>query len=397
MTTKKRERYVKVTEDELEMSSQPDGASDSDDRALEDAIKDFAEGERVIKLYRLPSILSGGRPRLLAGIPREDFNDVMIQDRWGGGRYFGRWKRKDGTYRRFNFEIEGEPKPMGGPETDRPAHVQREEPEPGPYRFLGNRGDDSGEARHVGASESISTVDILRIIAETRKEAREEMRMFAEMLRPAVTPPDATEKVFSLVEKIVPLIVQGGGGGDGSGGNPWLFALSQLKDPIMKAVDTIHLAVTKQGAALAPVPAPPDGKRLTPPPPAAPQPVQPEKEPEPQSEEAMLIESFRPYMAMMTRAASVGGEPADYCNMILDQVPELFYDRLRTWLLKPGCLDDLAKLDSNVYAQQAWWNALRGLLLESLNEVVGHGVRTVQPEPDSDPTTSGATPGNPAA
>jgi hypothetical protein len=366
-----------------------DEQKDADDTAIEEAARDFAEGERMIKLYRTSSDY-GGRPKFLSGLAREDFNELIIQERFGGGRYFGRWKKKDGTYKRYQFDIEGEPKnfvkpPVSEPEQD-PAEA---------YRYAGPQSPDA-----AAQPQAVSAFDMLRIMAETRREAREEMRMMLEMFKPAPAAPAATEQVFSLVEKIVPLIQ---GGGDGSGGNPWLFALAQLKEPLMKMVDTIHVAVTKGPVAPAPAPAP-SGKRIQPPGvpgPGAPivpePPAVPVEPPQPENEDAMLLETFRGYLPILVKAASVNGDPSVYADMILDQVPAFGYDRLRTWLMKPGCLEDLAKMDVSIYAQQAWWETLRSMLLEALNEELGHGVRSIQPGTDSNPSTSGATPGDEAS
>ncbi len=366
----------------LEQEVEEEERHDSEDDEMEAALKDMAPGYRVVKLYRYPGgHETGGRPRLLGGIAPEDFTDILIQQQFGGGRYYGRWKKKDGTYLRYNFEIEGEPKILTrAAEEARRVEQARED---NPYGFLKQGQQDE---QQQDGDAGIGTTDILRIMAETRRESREEMRMLLELMRPAQPAPDATEKVFSLVEKIVPLISTGGG--DGSGGNPWLFALSQLKEPLMKIVDTIHTAVTKPPQ---PTPAPgqpaPTGKRLDQPPKPEPEPTP--TEPEPKSEDEMLLESFRPYLGMLVKAAAEGKDPALYADLVLDQTPVFAYDRLRTWLLKPGCLDDLAKLDQAVYHDKAWWTALRGTLLDTLNEDLGHAVRPIQPREDPDPPAGG--------
>jgi hypothetical protein len=238
-------------------------------------------------------------------------------------------------------------------------------------------------------------IDVLKMMAETRKEAREEMRVMLEMMRPAQQAPDATEKVFSLVEKLAPLISQGGGDG---GGNPWLFALSQLKDPIMKAIDTIHIAVTK-GPAPGPVvrPLAVDKTQVASQPTIQttpePQPNSAPAEPQPQPTEGdMIANSFKEYLPMFCKAASLDKDPALYCDIVLDQVPVFGYDRLRTWLLKPGCLDDLAQFAPIISAdpqQRRWWEALRGLIVGAITEELGDAPSDLQPLPHSDASTTG--------
>lgn len=394
----KRTKKIPVMMPGSQEDENTDDSLDVEDQGMETAIKDFADGERYIKLYRHPNELTGGRPRLLCAMAREDFNDVNIQDKFGGGKYFGRWRKRNGQYTRFNFDIDGEPKVM----TRAAEEAQRNEQardEGGAYNFLDRNKQQQDEQGEQEPDRGIGTADILRIMAETRRESREEMRMLLELMRPAQQPQDATEKVFSLVEKIVPLISQGGGNGDG--GNPWLFALAQLKEPLMKMVDTIHTAVTKPptapGVASA-GPVQPGARRLDTPtpepllkatrqePPTAEPP-----EPEPKSEDDMLVESFKPYLGMLMKAAEQGKDPGLYSDLILDQIPVFAYDRLRVWLNKAGCLSQLEAASSQTYTtdQRAWFESLRGLLLDSLNEELGHGVRTVQPSPNSDPSASG--------
>lgn len=364
-----------------------DQQEDAEDLAIESAVMDFAEGERLVKLYRYPGDL-GGRPRFLGGLAREDFNEVFIQERFGGGRFFGRWRKKNGQYTRFSFEIEGETKII-----TRAEEVRREDEEQGePYPYLNRQTQQVGEDFQ---SSRIGMIDVLKMMAETRKESREEMRVMLEMMRPAQTAPDATEKVFSLVEKLAPLISQGGGEG---GGNPWLFALAQLKEPLLKIVDTIQVAVTRGPAQagnpnpMAPTPVVPSvsGKRLGPLPPSGGGSPVPDPEPTvevvPATESDMIADSFKEYLPMLVKAASEKKDPDLYCDLVLDQVPRFAYDRLRAWLLKPGCLDALA-VHAPIIAQdpmqRVWWEALRRLLIDAISEELGDAPHNLQLVPDS--------------
>ena len=363
-----------------EEEEEKDLEDDAEDLAIEIAVMDFAEGERLVKLYRYPGNL-GGRPRFLGGLAREDFNEVFIQERFGGGRFFGRWRKKNGQYTRFSFEIEGETKII----TRAADEALREVEEQGePYPYLQRQG------QQEPGSDKINMIDVLKMMAETRKEAREEMRVMLEMMRPAQTAPDATEKVFSLVEKLAPLISQGGGEG---GGNPWLFALSQLKEPLLKIVDTIQVAVTRPQSVVQPGPGPVRNKipsenipadhlRVATPDPHS-QPIAQVAVPE---EGDMIADSFKEYLPMLVKAASEKKDPDLYCDLVLDQVPSFAYDRLRAWLLKPGCLDALA-----VYApiiaqdpmQRVWWETLRRLLIDAISEELGDATHNLQLVPDS--------------
>jgi hypothetical protein len=358
-----------------------DEQEDAEDMAMEKAVLDFADGERMIKLYRYPGDL-GGRPRFLGGLSQQDFNEVFIQERFGGGKYFGRWRKKNGQYTRFSFDIDGEPKVF----TRAQERAAQEEDEGEPYPYL-NRG------QQEQGGEKISMVDVLRMMAETRKEAREEMRQIVELMQPRANAPDSTDKVFSLVEKIVPLISQGG---DGGNSNPWLFAITQLKEPLSKFLDTVHTAITKGPAQTAP------GNPMRPntgQPSVTAQPQGPPPEPQPKveiiepTEGEMIADSFKEYLPMFIKAASQGKDPALYCDLVLDQVPVFGYDRLRKWLLTAGCLDDLAKLAPIISAdpnQRVWWEALRKLLFDAINEELGDAPSDLQPKSHTDSSTPGS-------
>jgi hypothetical protein len=334
---------------------------DPDDMAMEAAVRGMAEGERYVRLYRQNP--KGGKPKFLAHIIIEEWNEGVVQERFGGGSYFGRWQKADGKWMRYPFEIEGPPK------------VIEEEPDEGQT--------DSGY--HVpqvldAPNGQMSTADIFRLVSETRREAREEMRMLLELMKAPPAPPAPTEQVFSLVEKIVPLI-QGGGGGEQ---NPWLFAISQLKEPLAKIVDTVHAVATQ------PVVRPPVKATVPPVPPSPTPPVVQAEEPD------MILTGLKQYLPMLQSAGQKGSDPALYADLILDQIPPMAYPALRAWLTQAGCLDKIAAIDPSIRQQAPWWESLRAALLEALSEDATDAVRPIQPSPYSDPPTESAPAGDSA-
>ena len=112
---------------------------------------------------------------------------------------------------------------------------------------------------------------------------------------------------------------------------------------------------------------------------------------EPKEEPDMIVAQFKTYLPVLLRGASKNTDPSVYVEMILDQVPAIAYDALRKWLLEPGCLDKLVLVEPGIQFQMDWWQSLQGGLLEALNEELGHGVRSIQPEPDSNPSSLSPT------
>lgn len=316
---------------------------DQEDQEMESIARSLPGGVRCISLYRQHSGGLGGRPKFIAQLPPENFSEAFIQEAYGGGSYFGRWQKKDGGMLRYGFDIEGPPRIQQEQREDsRPEIIQAY-----PDELEGRNGD-------------LSTTDVLRLISETRREAREEMRMMLEMMRPPVQSTDATAQVFGLVEKIVPLISQGG-----DGGNPWLMALAHFKEPLTKLVDTINVAVTRPVATSMPQPAAVHRTVQSAQVAMAPKPNQAVTE-----EPDMIVYFIKQYLPLLVSAAAKNLDPANYAELVLDQLPESSYNQLKAWLEKPDCLEKIASIEPGVRFQQEWWVALRSSLIEVLNAPV---------------------------
>jgi uncharacterized membrane protein len=184
-----------------------------------------------------------------------------------------------------------------------------------------------------------------------------------ELMRPQQQPPDVTKQVFEIVEKIAPMMA----GGDG-GGSPWMMALTQFKEPILKIVDSIQIALQRPSVV-------PSG-----PPPQVHAHVQPNP-PQPK-EEDMLKLLIRQYLPVFINAARQNGNPDIYADMILEQIPQTMYPKLQQWLSTPVWFDDVKSHDPIVIeAQAGWWNLLRGSLLEGMKP---DAASDLQPASDSE-------------
>ena len=351
---------------------------DVDDQAMQQAVMGMASTERYVRLYRIND--QGGRPKLIESLIPQDFNETYVQSKFGGGRFQAKWIDKSGRLYRYPFEIEG--KPRFPEDNDEDGLIDGfQTVQPGAQSFA--------PSQPAGPS----FMEIIGLMNEARKDARAEnaemMRMMVEGMRPqAVAPaPSGIEQTLGFVKELLPIIGQGGGGGGEP--MPWYAnVLLQLKDPLTKLLDTANTVVANSGRpqAVQPRPALRNQPNIV-------KPV--ETEPlgslEPKEEPDMIVGQFKKYLPMLLRGASKNTDPSVYVDMILDQVPSIAYNALRKWLLEPGCLDKLVAVEPGIQFQMDWWQSLQGGLLEALNEELGHGVRSIQPQPDSDPSTVNTT------
>lgn len=307
---------------------------DSEDQEMESIRNSLPGGVRCISVYRMHKAGLGGRPKFIAEIPPEQFRESFIQEMYGGGNYFGRWTKKDGTTIRYPFDIEGPEKILGNAQE----------------LYQGSREEEEERTVHLQAQPQpvgLNPMDVFRMMQDARKEAREEMRMMLDMMRPAQQSPDMTKQVFDIVEKLAPMM----SGGDG--GSPWMMALAQFKEPIIKLVDSISQAATRP----AQTPFQPAGRPTM----AAPSaPVQA------QTEDDMIKFMMKQYLPVFVNAASKNGDPALYADMVLDQIPESAYPKLKEWLESATCLEEIAALEPAVMYQRDWWNTLRVSIVEAI-------------------------------
>jgi len=339
---------------------------DPDDVAMQQAVMGMASTERYVRLYRINE--QGGRPKLIESLIPQDFNETYVQSRFGGGRYQAKWIDKSGKLYKYPFEIEGKQKFPEDEEDESDEGYQTVQP--------------TVQTSQPSQPAGPSFMEIIGLMNEARKDARAEnaemLRLMMEGMRPAVvTPqPSGIEQTLGFVKELLPIIGQGGGGGEPM---PWYAnVLLQLKDPLTKLLDTANTVVANSGKAQPP-PMRPAQHMLKP---------NPVVQPEPKEEPDMIVGQFKMYLPVLLRGASKNTDPSVYVDMILDQVPSMAYDPLRKWLMEPGCLDKLVAIEPGVQYQVEWWQSLQSGLIEALNEELGHGLRSVQPESDTVATTN---------
>lgn len=309
---------------------------DIEDQEMESIAKSLPGGVRCISVYRMHKAGLGGRPKFIAEIPPEQFRESVIQEMYGGGSYFGRWTKKDGTPLRYSFDIAGPEKDLGDTEEHRQG-VREEEEERATYI--------PPQSQPVG----LNPMEVMMMMQKAEERAEARIMRFVEMMRPAQQPPDMTKQVFDIVEKLAPMM------SGGEGGSPWLMALNQFKEPILKIVDSISQAAMRPAQ---PMVAP----NIRPTIPQA-QPIQAAS-----SEDDMIKLMVRQFIPVFVNAAAKNADPTLYADMVLDQIPESAYPKLKEWLERPTCLEEIATLEPGVRFQQEWWNSLRGSIVSAIAE-----------------------------
>lgn len=319
--------------DELEDEPEKDVSLENEDDDIHEALRSVPGGVTTIKLYRI--LPQGGRPKFLTELSPDMFSEAYVQDTYGGGIYKIRARKHDGKWGGNTFEIEGPPKRVLYPEQE------DDEDEPEPVQ----------PAQPVQQTQPFADPFMLMQMMQ-KAEERGEQRMIKmlEIMRPQQQTPDMTKQVFEIVEKLAPMM-QGGEGG----GSPLMMALTQFKEPIMKIIDSVHVALTRPSVT-----------------PSGTQPVQATvTQNSPQShvahEDDMFKVLIRQFLPMFITAARSNGNPDLYADMILEQIPQSMYPRLASWLQTPNWFDDVKVYDPIVIeAQAGWWNLLRTSLLEGL-------------------------------
>lgn len=318
---------------------------DPQDAKVRKILASMPGGLKCLNVFRYPEGNKGGRPSYLDDISPEQFNFHTIKQMFGGGKFFVRWDNEDGTESKSNFDISAPRINFDMPE---PVEEDVNPPQPHTQAFQPIQ----------PVQQGIDPMMIFRMMQDARREAREEMRIMMEMMKPPPPPPDMTKQVFEIVEKLAPMM-----GGDG--GSPWMSALTQFREPILKIVDSVHQALSRGNTAQVP---PVQAN------------VQPNTPQMPKREDDMIGLLVRQALPVLINGASKNADPAFYADMILDQVPETAYTKLSQWLMNPQCLEDLCVIEPGIRFQQEWWNSLRTALIGALTNASSN----VQPASDSE-------------
>lgn len=344
MSKKPKTRTMRVEVPEWEPEKMPDQELDREDAEMEQIARSLPGGLRCINLYRMQSGSQGGRPRFVADLPPEQFKESLIQQTYGGGSYFARWQKKDGGMIRYTFDIEGPEKKLD---------VEEGEDEPQTIVI---------PPQTVPATQGFDPLSVFKMMQEAEDRGARRMEKMIELMRPQAQSPDVTKQVFDIVEKIAPLM----GGGEGGGGNTWLSLATMFKEPLTKLADSIHAATSRPAPVPVPVQAP---RPSVPSVPSTPQPSFEVKE------EDMFHLVLRQYLPILVNAARKNSDPGFYADLVLEQIPENLYPRLKDFLSRPDCLMELTKFEPGIQFQAEWWESLRAEVLAGMEPNAGIDVQ----------------------
>lgn len=341
------------------------------DDELDDVLADFPQNDACIELFRVNA--QGGRPAFLEQMMPSAFSFGYVTERFGGGRYLAKGKYANGTKKKMSFEIEGDPIPIRRKfvNIDPQAPVLPNRPQSIEVERIPPTGSDGQDFQ---AALMAMMGKMMQQTQSSEMQILEKMKMYKDLFGSPAQKEAPLEVALSMFQKGVEMAGVGGGGGDSQ--SFWLMAIRELKDPLLKIVETVQTAIAKPQ----PVHINPRNSPATVSTPETPNP--------PLNEDPMLalMPVIKQMLPALVNGASKNSDPSLYVDFLLDQIPASAYPSFRDWLLKPGCLDQLAMLEPGVRFQREWWEALRATLLDAINEEL-NGPPIVQPSTvDQSPT-----------
>lgn len=323
-------RKKKIDDDEIEIQQRVVEV-DPQDNKVRRLMQMMPGGLKCLQVFRYSPGSKGGRPTYIDDISPEQFDFKTMKSMFGGGKFQVKWDNEDGSISKGDFDIAGPYINFDSqPEVERPSEPMFAPTVNQPVQ------------QTPQAFDPFQLMNMMQK-AEERGEAR--MMKLLEMMRPQQQSPDVTKQVFEIVEKIAPMMSSGDGGG-----SPWMMALTQFKEPILKIVESVHVALTRQplpsAQANSPVQQPSIGT--------------PNSQPQ---EDDMIKLLLKQYLPVFVNAARSGGDVGIYADMVLEQVPKNLYPKLEAWLMG-NWFEDLKSFDKNIEYQAGWWNELRAYILE---------------------------------
>lgn len=350
------------------------------DDELDDVLADFPQNDACIELYRINA--QGGRPAFLEEMMPSGFSFASVKREYGGGRYMAKGRYANGTRKKMSFEIEGEPIPVRRKFINVDNHA--------PVFPTGQRSIETEAippVRADGQDFQAAMVEMMgKMISQSREsetQVLEKMRLYKDLFggnqQPVKEAP--LDVALNMFQKGVEMAAMNGGGDNQQ--SFWLMAIREMKDPLLKIVDTIQSAIAQPKQIN---PAVSGGKPVVATVNVPTSETVLEKKEDPM---LSLLPIIKSYMPSLVNGAAKNSDPGLYVDFLLDQIPTTAYPGFHEWLMKPGCLDQLAMFEPGVRFQKEWWESLRAALIEGLSEEL-HGASNVQPSENVEPTAGHA-------
>lgn len=337
-----------------------------EDVEVSKVFKGFPENVPCLELSRTRA--AGGRPEYLEDIAPGKFSLGYVAEKFGGGLYILTGKYSNGDSVKSRFEIAGEPFPVKRlmPEIRPGLHAQQVE-QMKPVELPPG----AGMQELVGAMMGMMKNMMLEL-KSSETDMLMKMKLYKELFAPADSAPrqDAPfDQAFNMIQKGMEL----GQMASGDSGSMGMMLVKELKEPVLRIVEAL---TPKRG----PVPVQPV--------------VQPGAVPphttEPPSMNMIFTKALEGIMPMLVTGAAKKSDPGFYADLLLEQIPELYYATAQEMLSRPDWFDVLCSVNQNVKDHGAWFFALRSEILFALTEGPD-AAESIQPEPASNPSTNGTT------
>lgn len=296
---------------------------------LEQAIADLPRDFSVITLYRIPD---QGKPRYVTKLTPEEFDLEQIKRQYGGGRFRYVALQAGVQVQKGTFEIEGEPVLPGRREEASP--VSRD------VAALGEKLDrlaDSLAARPASEDKDKLMAVLMAKLLENREDGEEKLLGKLSAYK-AILGGGESSNFAMILDAIKQGMLLSG---EGAGASPWVYVIDKLAPSVEKIAGAFSTRGEPEKRPLVPAPVPQVSDAFRP-----------------------FAALLKPYLPALIASASVNASPESWADIIESHVPEKEQAAMAAWLRGETWFTDLCGLDNKISLQAAWWQELRGFLLE---------------------------------
>jgi hypothetical protein len=336
---------------------------------LDEVLAGLPSDDAVINLYRLNPI---GRAAYIAEFTPGEFSLEAVRNTYGGGKY--KYVAKaNGTVRRGNFEVDGEPLKDGKPIV---RNVYKR------YingKLVYSKPEDADILVSSPTQEKPDNVPLTLLLDELRRLREEikqpqqspeaikkgfieEMVLFKELFGSQQRSPND-----EFAKNAIDLIKQGMEVANmaENGGSPWMMVLDKVLPTIQEALKTFgqqQAHMIQRGVQR------PDATGTATLPGSAPALSVSEM---PLTGFESIADKLRAYLPTFLSAASANTDPGILVDLTYPQIPVTDRSTVQEWLESEKWFLDLCTLHPIIQGQRAWWEDYRASLLDALKNVEG--------------------------